>query len=47
MPNFQWLSFRCQLSICAAELVWSDRFDLVQGKINLFKALGGENIRKR
>lgn len=25
----------------------SDRFDLVQGKINLFKALGGENIRKR
>ena len=24
-----------------------DRFDLVQGKINLFKALGGENIRKR
>lgn len=25
----------------------TDRFDLVQGKINLFKALGGENIRKR
>ena len=25
----------------------SDRFDLVQGKINLFKALGGENIHKR
>jgi NodT family efflux transporter outer membrane factor (OMF) lipoprotein len=25
----------------------ADRFDLIQGKINLFKALGGENIRKR
>ena len=25
----------------------SDRFDLIQGEINLFKALGGENIRKR
>lgn len=25
----------------------SDRFDLIQGKINLFKALGGENIHKR
>ena len=25
----------------------SDRFDLIQGEINLFKALGGENIHKR
>lgn len=24
-----------------------DRFDLIQGEINLFKALGGENIHKR
>ena len=25
----------------------TDRFDLIQGEINLFKALGGENIHKR
>ena len=25
----------------------TDHFDLIQGEINLFKALGGENILKR